>query len=105
MSSLKKSQKQERDGAAKYGGSVRPGSGNKWFAKGDVKTPNNLIEYKYTDNKSFSIKLAELEKIEREALLEDRVPLFGVSFSGKSYVLLTEDDYECLLLAAHGPNP
>ena len=97
---LKKSQRQERDAAAKYGGRVRPGSGNKWHSKGDVITEDSLIEVKYTDKKSFSLKLEELLKIEREALMEDRVPLFGISFSGKNYVVMTEEDYETLMLAS-----
>lgn len=95
-----KSQKQERAGALKFGGSVRPGSGNQWHSKGDVITATHLIEYKYTDNKSYSLKQADLETLRRQAILEDRMALFGISFGGKdNYVVLSEFDYENLLAA------
>lgn len=100
ISVTSKSQKQERAGALKFGGSVRPGSGNQWHSKGDVITATHLIEYKYTDNKSYSLKQADLETLRRQAILEDRMALFGISFGGKdNYVVLSEFDYENLLAA------
>jgi hypothetical protein len=52
-----------------------------------------LIEHKWTGKKSFSIKAAEVEKIVMEAIIDNRMPVFGISLNDKNYVLLTEDDF------------
>ena len=93
ISSLKKSQKQEALLAKRYGGKVTPGSGNGWVHKNDVKTPSLSIEAKYTDAKSYSLKLADLLKAEKIALIDDRDSIFTVSFSGEEFVVLREADY------------
>lgn len=93
ISSLKKSQKQEARLAKRYGGQVTPGSGNGWVHKNDVKTPSLSIEAKYTDAKSFSLKLADLIKAEKIALVDGRDSIFTISFSGEEFVILREADY------------
>jgi len=97
VSSLKKSQKQEALLAKRYGGKVTPGSGNGWVHKNDVKTPTLSIEAKYTDAKSYSLKLADLIKAEKIALMDGRDSIFTVSFSGEEFVILREADYRALL--------
>lgn len=97
ISSLKKSQKQEAQLAKRYGGQVTPGSGNGWVHKNDVKTPSLSIEAKYTDAKSYSLKLADLLKAEKIALMDGRDSIFTVSFSGEEFVILREADYRELL--------
>ena len=52
-----------------------------------------LIEHKWTGKKSFSIKALEVEKIVTEAIIDSRMPVFGISLNNKNYVLLTEDDF------------
>jgi len=96
ITSLKKSQKQEQRLAKHYGGSVTPGSGNGWVHKNDVKTPTLSIEAKYTDAKSYSLKLADLIKAEKIALMDGRDIIFTVSFSGEEFVILREADYRDL---------
>ena len=91
--SLKKSQKQEARLAKAYGGKVTPGSGNGWVHKNDVKTPTLSIEAKYTDAKSYSLKLADLLKAEKIALIDGRDTIFTISFSGEEFVVLREADY------------
>ena len=87
------SQKQEKRLAKAYGGQVTPGSGNGWVHKNDVKTPTLSIEAKYTDAKSFSLKLADLIKAEKIALIDGRDVIFTISFSGDEFVIIREADY------------
>ena len=62
------------------GGKRQPGSGNQWHAKGDVKGEALLIECKSTSNASYGLKLELLEKINREAVLTGREPLFQIDY-------------------------
>lgn len=89
----KKSRRQERRGAARMGGSTTPGSGAFWSRKGDARTKKELIEYKRTDKKSFTIKTDVLEKIYHEAITEGRLPLLGFQLNSRNYIIMTEDDY------------
>lgn len=96
ITGLKQSQKQEKRLAKAYGGGVTPGSGNGWVHKNDVKTDTLSIEAKYTDAKSFSLKLADLIKAEKYALIDGRDVIFTVSFSGEEFVIVREADYRDL---------
>ena len=89
----KQSQKHEKRLAKKVGGSKTAASGAFWSRKGDVRSHDLLIEHKWTGKKSFSIKAAEVEKIVTEAIIDSRMPVFGISLNNKNYVLLTEDDF------------
>ena len=89
-SSLKKSQRQERKGAAMHGGQVNSGSGNGTWRKNDVRTEDLSLEYKYTDAKSYSLKIADLLKAEKYALIDGREMIFGISFSGEDFILMRE---------------
>lgn len=88
-------QTQERRVAGEIGGKPQPGSGNKWYAKGDAKGPDLLVECKSTDKESISIKLGVIDKIEREAMLAGREPVLQIDFTGgrkpRSYALVTAD--------------
>lgn len=100
---IKASQKQEQRGAEQLGGRVRPGSGSKVSAKGDVRTPRppgvtgvvsgRLIEYKRTDSKSIRLTTVMLEKIRTEALLEGRRHLLGFELGGRDYLVVPAEDY------------
>lgn len=94
----KLSKKQEYQTAKDYGGTVTPGSGNKWQRKNDVRLTDTSIECKITERGSFSLRLSDLERAEALALTENRDMRFKVSFvdSNKkwhSYVLMPEEDY------------
>jgi hypothetical protein len=107
-SEIKKSQAQERRGAKLFGGRVLPGSGSRWFAKGDVSTDRFLIEYKRTDRASFSITLETWQKIRREAALEGKTPLLGVNIGGelgRNIVVLDEDDFLEMLNGSDTQDP
>jgi hypothetical protein len=89
----RQSQKHEKRLAKKVGGSKTAASGAFWSRKGDVRSHDLLIEHKWTGKKSFSIKAIEVEKIVTEAIIDSRMPVFGISLNDKNYVLLTEDDF------------
>lgn len=89
----KESKKHEVRLAKKIGGQRSAGSGAFWSRKGDVRSSDVLIEHKYTGKTSFTVKAAVLEKIVKEAILESRMPLLGISLNNNNYILLTEDDF------------
>lgn len=86
----RRARRQEKRGAAHYGGTLNPGSGNGWLHKGDVRTARFSIEFKTTAKRSFSLRLDDLLAIERAALLDGRDPLFVVEIAGKTYAVLAE---------------
>lgn len=85
-------QRQEERTARKFGGRVQPGSGAHWSRKGDVVTPEMLIENKWRGNNSITLKAVDLRKICDEATAEGRIPAFAIELGGQRYVLFTEDD-------------
>lgn len=95
MASLKDSQRQERTLAREVLGSVNAGSGNGWVRKGDVRSDTELWECKITSAKSYSLKQAELEKLNNQALMDGRIPIFLVEFlkQGEAYVILSKEDF------------
>jgi hypothetical protein len=90
---LKRSQKHEARLAEVINGKRNAGSGAFWSRKGDVRGADVLIEHKYTGKASFTVKAPVLEKIVKEAILEGRMPVLGISLNDENYVLLTEDDF------------
>ena len=90
---LKKSQKHEARLAGVLDGKVNAGSGAFWSRKGDVRSADVLLEHKYTGKASFTVKAAVLEKIVKEAILESRMPVLGISLNNNDYIMLTENYY------------
>jgi membrane-bound lytic murein transglycosylase len=90
----KRSKKQEDRIAGAYKGSRNVMSGAGWAKKADVRTHKFLIEAKTTENKSYSLKLSELREIRRQALMDDRIPLFLVEIQGHNYVVMEDDDFQ-----------
>lgn len=99
---IKRSRQQESRGAQRLGGRVTSGSGNGWVTKNDVKTDDLSVEFKYTDKKSYSLKHSDLQKAERNALMDSgREFAFVVGFgvSGRiddEYVVITRGYFENL---------
>ena len=89
----KASQAHEKRLEKVIGGNRVAASGAFWSRKGDVRSEKYLVEHKYTAAKSFSLKATELVKIEREALMVGRIPIFGISLGGNDYVVLLEQDF------------
>jgi hypothetical protein len=89
----KESQKHEKRLAKTLDGSTVAASGAFWSRKGDVRSEKYLVEHKFTDAKSYSLKAVDLQKLEKEAIMVGRIPVFAVSLGGKNYFILLEDDY------------
>lgn len=95
---LKKSLKQEKRSANTYRGSRNAGSGNGWMRKNDVRAEAFLIENKLTTStKSITLKEVDLRELRQRAILEDRVPVLQFDLSGRSYVVIVEDDFLALI--------
>jgi hypothetical protein len=93
---LARKQEQDRDGS--YGGRLVPQSGS-GVVKGDRRTDTEYIEYKHTERGSFSLKLTELMKAAREAILASKRMVFEVEFTNTRgmqpirFVVLNKDEY------------
>jgi hypothetical protein len=89
----KQSQKHEKRLAKAVGGQTTAASGAFWSRKGDVRSPTLLIEHKWTGKKTKTISSAELKKITNEAIMDGRLPIFGIHLDGEDYVILLETDF------------
>jgi hypothetical protein len=89
----KQSQKHEKRLAKAIGGQVNAASGAFWSRKGDVRSKDLLIEHKWTGKKSKTIQSTELKKITNEAIMDGRLPVFGIHLDGEDYVILLETDF------------
>ncbi len=79
--SHRRAPKQERELAQRIGGRITVASGSK-AEKGDVRLKRVVrIEAKTTKNKSFSVTLDMIRKIEDAALGADEVPIIVVEFN------------------------
>jgi hypothetical protein len=68
-------------------------SGAGWVRKADVRSEDLLIEAKTTTKASWSLKLAELRELRKQAIMDDRMPVFIVDIQGHRYVVLDENDW------------
>jgi hypothetical protein len=89
----KQSQKHEKRLAKEVGGSTTAASGAFWSRKGDVRNEDLLIEHKWTGKKTKTISSAELKKITNEAIMDGRLPVFGIHLDSVDYVILLETDF------------
>jgi hypothetical protein len=89
----KQSQKHEKRLAKAIGGTTTAASGAFWSRKGDVRSSDLLVEHKWTGKKSKTIQAAELRKITNEAIMDGRMPVFGIHLDGEDYVILLETDF------------
>jgi len=88
----KQSRKHEDRLAKAIGGSRTAASGAFWSRKGDVRSEELLIEHKWTGKKSKTIQSSELKKITNEAIMDGRMPVFGMHLDGEDYVVMLETD-------------
>lgn len=77
-----RSKRSEKSLAKKLGGRVQPASGALPVAslKGDVVTDRFCVDDKTTLSASFSVKVADIRKIERQAFQMRRLPVMSVQF-------------------------
>jgi len=92
-------QNKEKRDTVTFGSRRTPRSGGLWFAKGDSKSEEYLIENKTTQHESFAISVKLWEKIENEALLSHRIPLISMEMGkkGLELVVISIEDFSCLL--------
>lgn len=76
----KDSASQERSVAKLFGGRRLPGSGSSWRAPHDVKSPDNLIECKYTDHTTYVLRVSDWKKLADNAHNQGRDPIMVISF-------------------------
>ena len=91
--SLSRSKNQEKEVAGRLLGHTVVGSGNRWYAKGDVKSKDWLVECKRTDKQSYSLKKSELEKAIVEAVTDGREMMFQVEIDGLKLAIITMDKF------------
>ena len=101
----KRSKKQEEGVANRTGSRRQKASGSLSGAKGDVRAQGKMRgECKFTRAKSFSLKLEELKKIERETGNEE-IPAFFIEFQCQQppgrYVVVPEWVYLTLTEGPH----
>lgn len=79
-----------------YGGRRTTASGSGTKDKGDVIALDEVFEVKYTEKQSFSLKLEDLMKINIEAIVTSKRPVFHLNYGPghiERFVVLREDDY------------
>jgi len=79
------SERHEKSLAQAVKGHKQPASGAFPGAKGDVKRDDFLFEAKATEKKSMSIKREWLEKIDKQATGQRRLPALEISFSEMAF--------------------
>lgn len=84
----------EIDVAEAFGGRRTAASGSGTKDKGDVATPDEVIEVKYTEKKSYSLKLEDLLTIDKYAIISGKIPMLHLTFSNyPSWVVISQDQY------------
>lgn len=89
--------KQEKIFAKKHGMRNQPASGalKPPSLKGDCTTDHLLIDLKTTNKKQFTVTNAMMQKIEREALGANKVPVLAIHFTQtkQEYAVMRMDDF------------
>lgn len=84
MTERQRSDKREKKIAQESGGRRVSGSGSSAELKGDITYRGVLRQDKRTGRESIGIKLADLIKIEFEAMNRGKVPVFSIGFDGQN---------------------
>lgn len=96
-SPLKRSQDQEKKLADHYDGTVNSGSGNGWLHKNDVRSARFSFEAKTTEKKSYSLRIDDLLKAEKNALISGREMVFAVELGGRNWMVVSQETFDTLL--------
>ena len=76
------------------GGTRNAGSGNGWVRKNDVRNRDYLVEAKWTEHRSYRLRVEDLLSLAHHADVEGRTPAFCIEIDGHNYVVLREQDWE-----------
>jgi hypothetical protein len=96
LSTRKRSKRSEQSAAKVFGGRVQPNSGAlpKASLKGDVKSNLFLVDDKFTDKMSYSLKVETWRKISDEAWRAHRRPAMRINFNdGDALIVLDEQSF------------
>lgn len=100
----KLSTKKEKATARDLGGSVTPGSGNvdNVFMKEDVHSKHFVLQHKFTEKKSYSIKAKDFSLCEDRALRQCKMPAHRIEFTatGEDVAVIRWQDFLQLLMDA-----
>lgn len=98
MSKKDYQQKEDRD-SIDFGGKKTPRSGGFWSAPGDIKSDQFLIDSKLSKHDRFSIPRKMWNKIAKEALMSQRIPILSIEFGKEKteLVVLDKDDFLMLM--------
>lgn len=80
----------------KNSGRRRPGSGNQWHSKGDVKASRFLLSCKRTDNSSYRLTAKDWAEAVDSAFTEDRHPAMAIEIKGLNLYVIDEHLFELL---------
>lgn len=94
MQNMKKiSTPHEKEIAEVFGGRTVIASGAIAGMKGDVITPQELIECKATLKNFYILKAKVVRKIRGEALKVNRIPLLAIRIAGKDFIAFKQYDF------------
>lgn len=87
------SKEQEKRLARQVGGRVQAGSGSSWRAPQDIKSPEYMIQAKYTGKSEYPLKASDLIQVAVDANRCGRTPVMIVEFTAyrKRAVILIEE--------------
>lgn len=96
QSKKERSKQQERRSARKVGGRTQPASGALAGRKGDVQSEHFVIECRYTDAAQYIFKLADWDKLRKQAVVRGREPVMEVEFPehGRKVYIISSDLFE-----------
>lgn len=102
---VKRSQAQEKRGAARRGTRQNSGSGSGWVHKNDARNDTWLEEYKRTDKQSITLKSTDLEDLRSNALRTGRLPVLHFEVGGRHWSAVLEEDFEERIDGRSPPRP
>lgn len=95
---MKQWEKKEKNDAKFFGGKRVKGSGNSWYAPGDVNTENFLIDSKQTDLLSYSVSKKTWNKLAEEAAFAGgKIPMLSLKIGKIELVVLSKEDFGLLM--------
>lgn len=87
--SHRKVRRQEERTAKRLDGRRKPGSGNRWYDRGDSTNERFVVDNKRTDKRQYILKAGELEALCALALAEGKEPMLQLDMAGREWALIS----------------
>lgn len=85
--------KNENEVAKMFGMKATKNSGSDWIEKEDFYNDKIICQLKSTDKESIKVNRLDLEKLESNAIIEHKIPVFTIQFINKDiYIMLKPQD-------------